>query len=201
MKRMNFIYNILFFIFVSFLGCGSDPILDRANEIEKENSSSKENEKVTNNVTQKEKMEIKPPQVVAPPTVEPPKPLSNEQVDPPPRNPKDGPFIKVSGEIHIDNWSGKKIRIDVFDGDQRKIGGNRPSVIISETLNKIGAYSIDLPQSEKELWVGAYIDEDEDGRPGPQDPSGWYISNPLSAEKNHSGITVILDVPNAPSPK
>ena len=92
-------------------------------------------------------------------------------------------------------------KIDIFDGDQQNIGGQRPSVIISKTLSKIGSFEIDLPKSDTQLWIGAYIDEDEDGRPGPQDPSGWYTSNPISASKDHSGITVNLNVPDAPTPK
>ena len=199
----SFMCNITrIFIFFLILGCGTDPILERAKQLESEDrtkESVKEEPKKSKSPT------VAPPQVsppkIAPPKVAPPKELSTEEVAPPPRNPKDGPFITISGTVNVEGWSGKKVRIDIFDGDQRNIGGQRPSVIISKTLSKIGSFDIDLPQSDTQLWIGAYIDEDEDGRPGPQDPSGWYASNPVSASKDHSGITVNLNVPDAPSPK
>ena len=209
----SFICNIVrIFIFFLILGCGTDPILERAKELEDEKNPVELPKEVSPDDASSEPKsskvappKIAPPKIappkVAPPKVAPPKELSTEEVAPPPRNPKDGPFIKIAGTVVVDGWSGKKIRIDIFDGDQQNIGGQRPSVIISKTLSAIGNFEIDLPKSDSQLWIGAYIDEDEDGRPGPQDPSGWYGSNPISASKDHSGITVRLNVPDAPNPK
>jgi hypothetical protein len=195
---MNFICNFPILFFLHTFGCGSDPILERAYELEKQDISEK----------QKPVKPIKPPEVTPPknppavlPTVAPPKEIPKDRVDPPPKNPKDGPFITIKGTVGVEKWSGKQIKIDIFDGDQRKIGGTRPSVIVSEVVNTVGSFEIDLPKSDKQLWIGASIDEDGDGRPGPSDPSGWYQSNPISGQENHRGINLVLDVPDDPSQK
>lgn len=199
---MNFIYNsfILFLISV-LLGCGSDPILDRAEELKEDKKPPKTSTAEKASSPPKTSPPVVAPPTVQPPKVEPPKALAEGRVDPPPKNPKDGPFITIKGKIEVGNWSGKEIKIDIFDGDQRKIDGDRPSVIVSEILKKQGSFEIHLPQSDKQLWIGASIDEDGDGRPGPQDPSGWYPSNPLSAKKDHTGVNFSLDVPDDPNPR
>ena len=110
---------------------------------------------------------------------EPPKEPSKEEVPPPPPNPKDGEFITISGTIEATNPNQRPIRIDIFDGDQQNIGGKRPSVVVSTTVESGNSFEIFIPKKDQQLWVGAYIDEDNDGRPGPMDPSGWYSGNPI----------------------
>lgn len=186
------------------LGCGEDPILEQARNLEKNESSKKE-------VKKEEKLpDISPPKrgdaakekkkmpSIAPPKVEPPKRV--QEGEPPPK-PEVQKFVNFEGTISVENWSGKSIRIDVFDGDQRNIGGKRPSVILSETVEKIGSFSIKIPQEDIMVWIGAYIDEDQDGRPGPTDPSGWYEGNPVSAKTAQKGISFSLGLPDEPSPK
>ena len=68
-------------------------------------------------------------------------------------------------------------------------------------VDNIGAFSIKIPQKDVMVWIGGFIDEDQDGRPGAKDPSGWYIGNPVSAEDNQKGITFSLGLPDAPSAK
>ena len=199
------------------ISCAQDPILQRV-EAEKESSNNNspvhtvnkedvDTEKHTKPSTTVTNTEIAIPKIAPPtqeaqlPKIAPPKEQSSEAVAPPPPNPKDGKFVTFTGTIVVEKWSGKPIRVDVFDGDQRKIGGERPSVIISETVKQIGEFELFLPEKDTQVWIGAYIDEDEDGRPGPTDPSGWYEGNPVSSKENQKNIHITLDVPNAPPPK
>jgi hypothetical protein len=208
-EKMNqfskFIYGISIILVIS---CGEDPILEQARSLEKEkkqtNYSSEAAEKkdsLPKIAPPKEnnsvKVESKIPEI-APPDIEAPNRV--QEGEPPPK-PKPDEFVVFEGTISVNDWSGKPIRIDVFDGDQRNIGGKRPSVIISETVNKIGTFSIEIPQKDVMVWIGGFIDEDQDGRPGPKDPSGWYTGNPVSAKDNQKGITFSLGFPDAPPSK
>ena len=57
--------------------------------------------------------------------------------------------IQIAGVILVQGWSGNEIRIDVLDGDQRQIGGSRPSVISSASVSKPGAYEISVPKGKR----------------------------------------------------
>lgn len=203
------------------VGCGEDPILEKVNseqtqsasEISPKQSTSDGSNQETQSQTKSNETlpTIAPPAdspktpigqlpKVAPPAVEPPKEQPKEAVPPPPPNPKDGEFITISGTIEASNPSNKPIRIDIFDGDQRNIGGKRPSVVVSTTVDAGPTFEIFLPKKEQMLWVGAYIDEDDNGRPGPLDPSGWYVDNPISGENDHSKVILKLGIPNDAPP-
>lgn len=122
--------------------------------------------------------------------------------EPAPGNPfQDGPLVKLSGEIIVPNWKGEPIRIDIFDGDQRQIGGSRPNVVMMEHLKSDGAFEIDIPQNDSYYWIGAYVDVDGDGKPGPNDPSAWYSGNPISGKKETKGVILQLTVPDDSRPK
>ena len=108
---------------------------------------------------------------------------------------------QIAGVILVQGWSGNEIRIDVFDGDQRQIGGSRPSVISSASVSKPGAYEISVPKGNGKYWIGAYVDQNGDGRPGKQDPSGWYAGNPISASQATAGVELVLSVPDDPIPR
>ena len=200
-------------VFFTCFGCGEDPILAKVNSEQTEASSKK---KTVVSVSKEKTAQsdvplIAPPKdspktpigqlpKVAPPAVEPPKEQPQEAVPPPPPNPKDGDFITIKGTINANNPTNKAIRIDIFDGDQRNIGGKRPSVVVSKTVESGPDFEIFLPKKDQQLWIGAYIDEDEDGRPGPMDPSGWYSGNPVSGSSNSGDITLILGIPNDAPP-
>jgi len=201
-------------------GCGEDPILTKANQEQTKgdaktdtvSTKEQQNENSVTSTKTKSMPTVAPPKEtsatpvsgqlpkIAPPSVAPPKEQPKEAVPPPPPNPKDGDFITIKGTIEANNPNGKPIRIDIFDGDQRNIGGKRPSVVVSTTVDNGPTFEIFLPQKEQQLWVGAYIDEDGDGRPGPLDPSGWYSGNPVSGNKNQEGITLVLGIPNDAPP-
>ena len=196
-------------------GCGEDPILTKANSDQSQNTASTPSEQTVAKEQQQsigqtmptiappkdtEKSPIGQLPKVAPPSVEPPKEQPQEAVPPPPPNPKDGEFITISGTIEANNPTNKSIRIDIFDGDQRNIGGARPSVVVSTTVESGPEFEIFLPKNKQMLWVGAYIDEDGNGRPGPLDPSGWYSENPISGEEDHLRVVLTLGIPNDAPP-
>lgn len=113
--------------------------------------------------------------------------------DPAPGNPfKDGPLVKLSGEVQIPNWNGEPIRIDIFDGDQQQVGGQRPNVVMMEFLDSDGEFQIDIPERDIPYWIGAYVDIDRDGKPGPNDPSAWYEGNPIMGDRDSSGVVLRL---------
>ena len=205
---MNSISNIPFILCIFCLGCGTDPILEKAQETEiieeKIVQSSASETKIKND----ELPNIAPPktgtdieQIALPKIAPPPEQGQPQKGEPLPPQPPKEEMVEFTGTIQVKNWSGKAIRMDIFDGDQRKIGGQRPSVVVSETFTAIGAFSIQLPKSDKYVWIGAYIDEDQDGRPGPKDPSGWYVANPLSTQTPQKGIVLELSIPQDNPPK
>ncbi len=104
----------------------------------------------------------------------------------------DGPSVTIRGEVRVEDYELGSVRIDVFDGDQRKLDGPRPSVVGVLTLERPGPFELQVPASAERIWLGAYIDENLDGRPGPQDPSGWYAGNPVSTAGGASGIVIEL---------
>ena len=193
------------------IGCGEDPILQKVSRQQATTESSTSDEQSS----EKKPPTVAPPQnseqttsnkstsqipKIAPPAVAPPKEPSKEEVPPPPPNPKDGDFVIFKGIIEANNPNQRPIRIDIFDGDQQNIGGKRPSVVVSTTVESGNRFEIFLPKKEQQLWVGAYIDEDNDGRPGPMDPSGWYSGNPLSGSTDQQSIVIQLGIPNDAPP-
>lgn len=193
------------------IGCGEDPILQKAS-IQQASSEASTSDKES---SEKNPPTVAPPQSseqmtlskstsqipkIAPPAVAPPKEPSKEEVPPPPPNPKDGDFVTFKGTVEANNPNQRPIRIDIFDGDQQNIGGKRPSVVVSTTVESGNKFEIFIPKKEHHLWVGAYIDEDNDGRPGPMDPSGWYSGNPLSGSTNQQAIVIQLGIPNDAPP-
>ena len=114
---------------------------------------------------------------------------------PAPGNPfKDGPLVKLSGRVVVPNWNGAPIRIDIFDGDQRQIGGQRPNVVMMEFLPSDGDFEIEIPERDSPYWIGAYVDVDQDGKPGANDPSAWYSGNPIMGNRDNSGVVLELSV-------
>ena len=192
------------YLFVGIMGCSEDPILQKANSQKESttvtvNSSNEINPPATA-VPAKENANKSQIPTIAPPPIAPPKAQPDGEVPPPPPNPKDGDFITLKGTIQAENPNNRPIRIDIFDGDQQNIGGTRPSVVVSTTIEAGTTFEIALPKEDQMLWVGAYIDEDGDGRPGPIDPSGWFAGNPVSGSTDRNGISLILGIPNNTPP-
>lgn len=107
----------------------------------------------------------------------------------------DGPTVRIRGAVRMEGWSGTPIRIDVFDGDQLAAAGGKvrpPRVIAMQQLSAPGAYELTVPVALGKVWIGAYADENGNGRPDRADPSAWAEANPVYVEKDQSGVDVVL---------
>lgn len=150
-----------------------------------------------------------PGQGTPPKAVTPGEPAPGDPGQPAPGTPEqprpgspgsDGPSVAVSGTISVEGWSGGSIRIDIFDGDQLAAAGStkRPSVVAQAKLERPGPFEVRVPMAAGRVWIGAFADENRNGRPDPRDPSGWYGSNPVSVDEDRSGV--ILQLSAAPPP-
>lgn len=188
------------------VGCaGSDDILERADELDQGGGGSPGAGPAPGTAS--------PPQPGSPDAPSPGapgQPQAGTAPDPPPGDPNvpppggkpggqgepggaiDGPAVTLSGTISVPGWESGEIRIDVFDGDQQDLTGPRPGVVGFGKLDKPGAFSVQVPASTPKVWLGAFHDADGDGRPGPQDPSGWLTGNPVHTDGTVSGLDLEL---------
>lgn len=183
---MFFLCSPIIIVLSSVFGCGSDPILDKASQLKNEAVQSTNRSSSAPKPGKPE--EPKPVQVQ-------PKPVKPKKVQP---KKEEKPKVMLSGRVEIigdGDWEGKSIRIDVFDGDQQAIGGPRPKVVSTKRMKQQGDFSLAVDQKDRSLWLGAYCDVDGDGRPGPNDPSGWFVQNPISSAKDRDGIVIQLAIP------
>ncbi|MCK6501968.1 hypothetical protein L6R53_00950 [Myxococcota bacterium] len=100
--------------------------------------------------------------------------------------------MTLRGEVRLPDYDLGSVRLDIFDGDQKNLEGARPSVVAVVNLERPGPFEVQVPASAARVWLGAYVDEDLDGRPGPQDPSGWYVGNPVLTDGGADGIVIEL---------
>ena len=107
---------------------------------------------------------------------------------------EDGPSALVRGTIRMADYKSGEVRIDVFDGDHRSHAGQRPNLVRSSILSQPGSFEVRVPVSTGRVWLEASNDENQDGRPGPQDPSGRYLRKPLELTADGaSGIVIELE--------
>ena len=57
-----------------------------------------------------------------------------------------------------------------------------------------GDFEIEIPERDSPYWIGAYVDVDQDGKPGANDPSAWYSGNPIMGNRDNSGVVLELSV-------
>ena len=110
-----------------------------------------------------------------------------------------GPSVVLRGTVAVPDYTTGAVRIDLFDGDQRKLDGPRPSVVAVVVLRSPGAWSVTVPQGSP-LWIGAYVDVDGDGRPAPSEPIGWFAGNPVQATADTAGLELVLEPEGAEAP-
>lgn len=191
-------------LLLGVLGCGRDPILDRAEGLKGGPIPGAEGR--PDGPSPGRPGEPPPGRPGEPPPGSPAEPMPGVPTEPPPgggvqpppgtpiapRPGGGGPTVKVSGEIVLRDYELGAVRIDIFDGDQRKLDGPRPSVVGVVQLERPGPFEVEVPASAERIWLGAFIDEDLDGRPSPQDPAGWYPGNPVSTAGGARGIVIEL---------
>jgi hypothetical protein len=107
--------------------------------------------------------------------------------------PNQGPTVAITGTVDYPAWRTGSVRVDAFDGDHSAHGSKQPSVIASVRIDRIGAFSLLVPQGAGKVYVEAAVDEDGDGRPGPQDPQGVADRYPVTVgTETVSGLTIRL---------
>ena len=113
--------------------------------------------------------------------------------------PTAGPVVTLRGRVVYPDYTGGLLRVDIFDGDHLTTGGARPSVVSMVTLDKPGPFEVKVAQSHGYVWVSAFNDADLDERPGPLDPAGYYVGNPVPTKKgNQGGLDITLIRREAP---
>ncbi len=118
--------------------------------------------------------------------------------DPATPPPSAGPTLTVTGTVVYAAWKKGEVRVDAFDGDH-SVHGTHPGVVASARMAKPGAFTLTVPQSAGKLYIEAVVDEDQDGRPGPQDPMGTADRYPVTvATSTVEGITIKLVKHEAP---
>jgi hypothetical protein len=107
---------------------------------------------------------------------------------------EDGPHITLRGRISGGESLGGRIRIDLFDGDQRNTSGPRPRVVGVHEVNPSGTFDISVPQASGRVWIGAYRDLNQNNRPNEGEPFGWYSKNPVYLEDPPALVEITLAV-------
>jgi len=154
-------------------GCAEDPILRKAEKAEKAVPVAAP--------TQPKPPEPGPaeaqpggtgdPSAPAPGVPEEPKP--GVPTEPPPGGgAAAGPTVEIHGTATYENWKAGELRITAFDKPQAPKGGDRPKVIAFTRADRPGPFTLKVPEGVGDVWIEVSIDEDGDGRPGPQDPQG-----------------------------
>lgn len=119
--------------------------------------------------------------------------------DPATPPPTSGPTITVTGTVVYSAWKKGEVRVDAFDGDH-SVHGTHPGVVASARLTKPGSFTLTVPENTGKLYIEAVVDEDQDGRPGPQDPMGTAERYPVTVETSPvEGIAIKLVKHEAPT--
>lgn len=134
----------------------------------------------------------------APAAAQPAQPKPVQEGPPPPGQ---GPGVKLAGKVVLPDHKGGAIKVDVFDGDQKAAsgGGKRPGVVAMAKLDAPGSFEVVVPEGVERVWLGAFADEDKDGKPGPLDPECWYDGNPVDMSKPQDDLELVL-IRRAPPP-
>ena len=103
----------------------------------------------------------------------------------------EGPHVTIRGSISFAATEGK-VRIDLFDGDQRNVSGPRPKVVGVHELATVGPFELSVPASVGSVWLGAYLDVNENNRPDKGEPSGWYSRNPVHLDDIPASVNIDL---------
>jgi len=103
----------------------------------------------------------------------------------------EGPHVTIRGSISSGSLNGK-IRIDLFDGDQRNVSGPRPKVVGVHEINESGPFEVSIPASVGKVWLGAYLDSNKNNRPDKGEAVGWYSRNPVHLDDVPKAVNITL---------
>lgn len=187
-----------------FAACGTDPILERAQQ-DPATKPAATNPSSGSAAAPVPGVPAEPqPGIPAEPSPVSPgaagDPAPGIPTEPSPGSPGGGPQILLSGRVVLSSGAAAPIRVDVFDGDQQDLSGPRPKVVGMAQLDQPGPFTVSVPADTARLWIGAYADMDQNGRPDPQDPAGWFAGNPVDLSAPLPEITLTLAPVAAPPP-
>lgn len=108
--------------------------------------------------------------------------------------PNAGPQVTITGTVTFSTYKSGAIRITVFDGDHSKPSSSPPRVLGMAEITGPGAFSLTVPEASGKVYLEGSIDEDGDGRPGPQEPAGKADRYPVTVGTAPvTGITVTME--------
>ena len=107
---------------------------------------------------------------------------------------QEGPQVLLRGVIGGSAAGQGLIRIDLFDGDQRKTAGPRPRVVGVHEVKSLGPFEVSVAESTGRVWIGAYRDLNQNNRPNQGEPFGWYANNPVYLDDPPENIKIDLVV-------
>lgn len=105
---------------------------------------------------------------------------------------EEGPHVTIRGSIASPSGAGK-VRIDLFDGDQRNVSGPRPKVVGVHEVAQAGPFELSVPVSVGRVWLGAYLDGNGNNRPDKGEAFGWYNRNPIHLDDVPTSINITLE--------
>jgi len=110
--------------------------------------------------------------------------------------------IKVKGKVVFVGYTAGLIQIDVSDkGVKRGHKGVQPKVIQLYRMDKPGAFEIEIPENTGEIYLSAYNDEDQNGRPSRAEPRGLADGNPYHAGTEEiDGVVITMERERIPAP-
>lgn len=112
--------------------------------------------------------------------------------DPSQAMPISGPTVMIDGKVTYDGYRVGSIRVDAFDGDHSK-HGTQPGIVATTTIDAPGNFKLVVPLGAGKVYIEASIDEDGDGKPGPQDPQGRAERYPLTVGNQPvEGVRIVL---------
>ncbi|MSP54554.1 MAG: hypothetical protein EXR69_02955 [Myxococcales bacterium] len=127
---------------------------------------------------------------------DPPKgiPVAPKPAPPGTPQPNSGPQVTIAGTVGFTTYKQGAIRITAFDGDHSRPSTTPPRVLGMAEIDRPGTFSLGVPQGAGKVYIEGSIDEDMDGRPGPQEPQGKADRYPLTvASAPISGVKVQLN--------
>ena len=112
-----------------------------------------------------------------------------------------GPSVLVKGTVEFEGYTGGPIQIDIMDGPSTGPSGSQPKVVTLERLDKPGEFEIRVAANAGEIYLQAFNDADENGRPDREDPRGEFSDNPVEVEdEDVAGVLLTLSVEKQPPP-
>lgn len=110
--------------------------------------------------------------------------------------------VHVKGMVIYPGYKAGHIQIDVADkGSKNGSKGAQPKIIQLYRMEKPGAFDIEVPENQGEIYLSAYNDENRDGKPSREEPRGSASGNPFSVKAAEiTGVEIKIEREQIPPP-